>query len=65
MANESHLHDTEAFPSDLQVREGGPIPLFLKLTYLGFSIFAVTYFVLYYAGEDTPLVKLLNAATGH
>ena len=60
-------HDeVETFPNELQVREGGKIPLFLKLTYLGLTLFGVLYWVLYYAGDtDSPLVQLLNKATFH
>jgi hypothetical protein len=39
--------------------------VFLKLTYVGFTIFGLAYFFLYYAGDGAPLVKLLNVATGH
>jgi hypothetical protein len=58
-------HDLEEFPSEIQVREGGSIPVFLKLTYVGFTLFGLAYFFLYYAGDGAPLVKLLNVATGH
>jgi hypothetical protein len=60
-------HDEiETFPGEMQVREGGKIPLFLKLTYVGFTLFGILYWVLNYAGDtDSPLVQLLNKATGH
>ncbi len=46
-------------------REGTPIPLFLKLTYVGFSLFGVVYLFLYVAGETAhetrgPLVQEAN-----
>ena len=60
-------HDQiETYPDGIQSREGGKIPLFLKLTYLGFTIFGLLYWVLYYAGDtDSPLVQALNKATYH
>jgi hypothetical protein len=66
MADNAEHGEIETFPSDIEVREGGKISLFLKLTYVGFTAFGVLYWVLYYAGDkDLPLVQLLNAATGH
>jgi hypothetical protein len=62
MAEPTQTHE---YPGQLQERHGGPIPTFLKLTYLGFTLFGLIYFALYYAGDGAPLVKLLNAATGH
>jgi hypothetical protein len=49
----------------IEVQEG-TIPGFLKLTYIGFVIFGISYWFLYRAGDaGQPLVALLNAATGH
>ncbi|HEY7723792.1 MAG TPA: hypothetical protein VH880_00550 [Anaeromyxobacteraceae bacterium] len=53
------------YPGEVKERPGGPIPLFLKLTYVGFTAFGVVYFFLYRAGDGAPLVKALNAVTGH
>jgi len=62
-ANEpQHLH---VYPSEIEERPGGPVPLFLKLTYVGFTVFGILYFVLYRAGDGSALVQLLNAATSH
>ena len=60
-------HDEiESFPGEIEVREGGKIPLFLKLTYLGFTAFGILYWLLYHAGDtSSPLVQLLNKATFH
>ncbi len=49
-------------------RKGTPVPPFLKLAYVGFSIFGLAYLFLYAAGEVThetrgPLVRQLNAAS--
>ncbi len=61
----SDTHEVEEFPDEIKVNEGH-IPTFLKLVYVGFTAFGFLYFFLYYAGDaDKPLVKLLNAATGH
>ncbi len=66
MADSEH-GEVHVYPSELEENHGGKIPLFLKLTYIGFTTFGILYWVLYYAGdaEQWPLVKLLNAATGH
>ena len=49
-------------------RKGTPIPLFLKLSYVAFSIFGVVYLFRYVMGEVDhasrgPLVRQLNQAT--
>ncbi len=62
MAEQNEIHE---YPGELKERHGGPIPLFLKLTYLGFTAFGLAYWLLYRAGDGSALVKLLNAATGH
>ena len=62
MADGNELHD---HAGELQERRGGPVPLFLKLTYVGFTLFGIAYWLLYYAGDGSPLVRLLNAATNH
>ena len=64
MANQNQSHDTEVFPSDVKVNDGA-IPFFLKLTYIGFVTFGITYWFLYNAGDGSPLVLLMNAATNH
>ena len=65
MADKNASHEQHVYPGDLHENPGGPVPLFLKLTYVGFTAFGILYFVLYYAGDGAALVKLLNAATGH
>ena len=65
MAEKIEPKDIHVYPSDIEERPGGPVPLFLKLTYAGLAAFGVLYFVLYHAGDGSPLVRLLNAATGH
>ncbi len=62
MADQNEIHE---YPGELQEKHGGPVPLFLKLTYVGFTVFAVAYWALYRAGDGSALVKLFNAATGH
>lgn len=58
-------HEPHQYPGELKENPGGAVPLFLKLTYVGFTVFAVAYWFLYSAGDGAPLVKLFNAATGH
>ncbi len=65
MADELEQQDVHVYPSEIEERPGGPVPLFLKLTYVGITAFGILYFVLYRAGDGAPLVRLLNAATGH
>jgi hypothetical protein len=57
---EKHDNDVEVYPGDVEGKHGGPIPVFLKLTYVGFTIFGITYWVLYKAGDGGPLVQLFN-----
>lgn len=54
-------HEVDAFPGGVESNHGGPIPLFLKLTYLGFGIFGVAYWLLYRAGDGSALVQAFNA----
>lgn len=61
MADANDVHE---YPGELKERGGGPIPLFLKLTYIGFTVFGISYWFLYRSGDGAPLVKLFNAATG-
>ena len=64
MASDEH-EEIEEFPGGIQVREGS-IPTFLKLTYVGFTLFGILYWILYHAGDpSSPLVALLNKATNH
>ena len=63
MANETEAHAVHTYPEGLKEQPGGKIPLFLKLTYIGFTAFGILYWVLYHAGDGSPLVKLINAAT--
>lgn len=51
----------------IQERSGTPVPLFLKLSYVGFSIFGLYYLFSYWRGEvghasRGPFVEELNAA---
>lgn len=48
-------------------RKGTPVPVFLKIAYLGFSAFGIVYLLLYATGEvghgtRGPLVQQINAA---
>ncbi len=63
MAETKQSHDVHVYPNGLEEQPGGPVPLFLKLTYVGFTIFGITYFALYRAGDGSPLVQVLNAFT--
>ncbi len=60
-----HNPELDVFPDGVEVKEG-TVPTFLKLTYVGFTIFGISYWFLYKAGDaGQPLVDLLNKATGH
>ncbi|MDF1563651.1 MAG: hypothetical protein P1V51_11445 [Deltaproteobacteria bacterium] len=53
------------YPNGIEEKPGGNVQLFLKLTYIGFVIFGITYFILYMSGDGSELVQQLNQATGH
>ncbi len=67
----SEQHDIDLFPDDMKVGDNA-IPFFLKLTYIGFVSFALTYWFLYNKGDigthktadGTDLVQKYNAETG-
>lgn len=66
MASNVDPHQAEDYPDDVQSHEGGPVPLFLKIVYVGFTAFGIWYFVAYIAGDtSSKLVQAFNAATGH
>ncbi len=52
-------HETEMFPDGVESNEGS-IPAFLKLTYIGFTTFAISYWFLYKAGDGSALVQAFN-----
>ncbi len=52
------------YPGDIKSYEGGAVPGFLKIVYIGFTIFAFTYFFMYFAGDGSELVKAYNALCG-
>jgi hypothetical protein len=54
----------EQYPGDIEENPGGPIPLFLKLTYVGFTVFGLVYLFLYWAGDHSALVETFNRLTG-
>jgi hypothetical protein len=54
-------HDVDVFPNGIEGKHGGPIPLFLKLTYVGFTIFGISYWLLYKGGDGSVLVQAFNA----
>jgi hypothetical protein len=62
MADANDVHE---YPSELKEKGGGPVPLFLKLTYLGFTLFGIIYWVLYRAGDGARLVEQFNKLTGN
>jgi len=51
------------YPSGLDEDPGAPAPLFLKLSWVGFAIFGVAYFFLYFSGNGSELVQLYNQLT--
>lgn len=53
------LHE---YPGELRERSG-TIPVFLKLTYVGFVAFGILYFLLYSSGDGSELVQQLNQVT--
>lgn len=61
--NENHDEHVESFPGGITETDK-TVPFFLKLTYVFFCLFGVTYWALYSAGDaQDPLVKQLNQAT--
>ena len=58
-------HVIEEYPEGLLEKPGGPVPLFLKLTYVGFILFGVIYFIRYFSGDGSPLVEMYNELTGN
>ena len=59
----SQAEPTETYPGGIEEHEGR-IPLFLKLTYVGFTLFALIYFFMYVTGDGSALVEAYNQATG-
>ena len=64
MATEHSEHELHEYPGGVVESPGGKIPIFLKLTYVGFTLFAILYFILYFNGNGSPLVELYNELTG-
>ncbi len=54
-------HDVHTYPNGIEEQPGGRVPLFLKLTYVGFTIFGIAYWLLYHGGDGAPLVQAFNA----
>ncbi len=63
MSDEKHEHPITEYPGGLTERPGGPVPNFLKLTYVGFIIFGFAYLFLYLSGDGSELVELYNKLT--
>jgi len=64
VSTEPGIHDDlEQYPGGILEKQGS-IPLFLKLTYVGFTIFGILYFLMYLAGDGSSLVEVYNRATG-
>lgn len=59
----SNEHEVESYPDNISSKEGS-VPTFLKIVYVGFAIYAPTYFYLYFSGDGSPLVKAYNALCG-
>ena len=47
-------HEPHEYPGQLKENPGGSIPLFLKLTYVGFTIFGLAYWFLYRPATGRP-----------
>jgi hypothetical protein len=56
----SSPNEVEAFPDGVESYEG-KVPAFLKLVYIGFTIFGISYWVLYKSGDGSALVQAFNA----
>ena len=56
-------HESHEYPGGLMENPGPGIPLFLKLTYIGFTLFGILYFILYMSGDGSPLVEQYNSVT--
>ncbi len=52
--------EVSEYPDGILENHGGKLPLFLKLTYVGFALFGVIYFILYCSGDGSPLVEEFN-----
>jgi hypothetical protein len=52
----------ETFPGGITETDG-QVPFFLKVTYVFFVVFALSYWFLYSAGDGSVLVQQLNKAT--
>lgn len=63
-ADEAPTEVLTEYPSGITERHGPPIQLFLKLTYVGFTLFAIIYLILYFSGDGSPLVEQFNRLTG-
>ena len=57
-------HEPHVYPSGVQENHGGKVPMVLKLTYVGFVLFGILYFVLQRSGGSSSLVEMYNRLTG-
>ena len=64
MTSSPDAHEPHEYPGGLMENPGPRIPLFLKLTYIGFTLFGILYFILYMAGDGSALVEKFNELTG-
>lgn len=62
---DAYAGEDEELPAGIAENHDRKIPIFLKLTYIGFTTFALIYLFMYWRGDGSPLVQLLNQATGH
>ncbi len=61
----SDPHEVEVYPDDVKSFEGS-VPLFLKIVYVGFTVYGFYYFFKFMHGDaGNALVKAFNVATGH
>ena len=57
----SDHNEVDVFPDGVESNHGASIPLFLKLTYIGFTVFGISYWFLYKSGDGSALVQAFNA----
>jgi hypothetical protein len=65
VSDEKNTEELTEYPSGIQEHHGPKVHLFLKLTYIGFVLFAIIYLILYFSGDGSALVEQFNKLTGN
>jgi hypothetical protein len=64
VSDDKQTPELSEYPSGIKEQHGPPVHLFLKLTYIGFTLFAIIYLILYFSGDGSGLVEQYNKLTG-